>query len=275
MPRSSTYNDRHQQSNMPHAVSKTVDRVDSVADFSKMSRDSPAEVLKTLAESHLKIVEGMTGYLAEVEMRLGIRTLAVAQANIRMENLRLDISEGKHKNDGDLNVALAQELYHCMTRMEQMCIQMRQCHNHPPSCQCQYSVLANQTEFTDYSINDCIAGYPIQEYLNQCEQDNRRQPSRTLRAVYDGLGNFFRNRIGAFDQSKPRCQSIRGFLDAWRTMVNMPTYLEGVDQELSRMQTSSAIAKKDGVHNGKPSRAKRLSGLFTRRPGSRDSEGSF
>lgn len=246
---------------MNRVGSHTIDRIGSVLDFSSLrSSQSNSAALQTFNDSQRKLVAAMIGNLAEIEIRLGMRPLSAAQAQVRLEKLHQDILEGSFESDVDLAMTLTQEICSSVIRLEEVCCVLRQCNNLTPLCECQY-LHGRGTIGPLYTVRDNVSGRTIQSFVDLCAEGKKDEPSK-IRAVYDGLGDFFKKTLGSYDPRKPRCQSRAGFLAAWGTMIVQPAYLNNLDAELSRIQQEGFLARERGEHLGKPSLGKRLTNFF-------------
>ncbi|KAF3353920.1 hypothetical protein VDGD_09075 [Verticillium dahliae] len=249
--------------------------------------DEQPETLDLINDALMKTVARTTVCLAEMEVRVGLRTLLACQAVQGLANLRQDVASGKL-----MGPALTQRLYReqseVLDRLESIRDAMRNCSAHEPICECQLSVSDSMTD--QYTTMDFFAGRDIHDYAECChnivlESSDAKNPAteaKIMQKMYRGLDEFFKRKdqagFGDYEPEKGRCQNYESFFEAWYRMIspdNKP-FLNKLDQEMRRLQALADQQRKKKVHKKRPEFIRRVTGLLKGKSVDRSSgSGSF
>ncbi|KAH6692229.1 hypothetical protein F5X68DRAFT_228607 [Plectosphaerella plurivora] len=251
-------------------ASRSYDRNVSILDL-RASIETNGNVVIALNQSHAKLVNDLNRILAELEIRLDQRTLPIAQAMVRLERLRHDMATNQYDSEMDLAQTILQEYFIVVNRLENLAQSLRSCSNKPACCACHFAAPVQGGE--DFTLLDHLTGREIQEFVDMHSAKHTTE-SGTMRAIYQNLGSFFKDILGRFEPGKPRCDSRKGFLSAWRRMTQQQSYLDDLDRELCSIRDAAMAKRARGEHDHqKKSHRVSLSGLFKGRD--KSDRGSF
>jgi hypothetical protein len=242
----------------PRLASNTYDKTRSVLGL-PATAGAGGDAVAAFNQSHIKLVSSMNRCLAEMELRLDQRTLPIAQACVRLERLRHDIDNQGFSSDAELANVILEEYHSVVNRLEDICRSLQSCSNKPACCACQFTAPGQGGE--EFTFLDHCTGREIQDFV-VLHATMHATETGTLRAVYGNLSSFFTGILGHFEADKDRCKSRRGFLNAWRTMTQQPSYLNDLDRELGKVRDIAATKRARGEHNTKKAARVSLSGLF-------------
>lgn len=256
------------------ARAHTIDRIGSIIGPPSPSDGSTSAIVAKHNYSRGKLIDAVNAALSEIELRLSLRTLPSAQAQVRLDRLRLKIDEGDFALESDLAQVLLGEEHACLARLEGICDALRGCEVSNSCCECQLPAPCQSGP--RFTVADMIGGRTIQSFVAECADNVRSvkvgvgeaSPFMHLRAVYSGLDKFFLKSLGPWDQTKERCQSVGGFMEAWKTMIEQPSYLNLLDAEIAKFQAEAIVKRERGEHAVKPKLSKRFTN-FLQRTGSR------
>ncbi|KAM0272518.1 hypothetical protein ACHAQH_008700 [Verticillium albo-atrum] len=235
--------------------------------------DERSETLDLVNDALMRTVARTTAYLAEMEVRAGLRTLLACQAVQGLANLRQEVASGALRGP-----ALTQRLYReqseILDRLEGIRDSMRECDAHEPICECQFLVPSSITD--QYTLMDFFAGHDIHDYANYChgvtlQTSGAKDPAseaKVLQRMYQGLDDFFKRRdqagLGEYQPEKARCQNYESFFEAWYRMIspdNKP-FLNKLDQEMRRLQAVADQQRKKKIHRKRPEFIRRVTDLL-------------